>query len=453
VDGAGDLVFPKREYDFPEIFFPLFEPKRFKIAYGGRNGIKSHSFARAILIQGTQRTLRVLCAREIQKSLKNSVRQLLIDCIAALELGMYYTALRDEIRHNANGTTLSFTGLQEHTDESIKSFEGIDIAWIEEARSVSASSWIKLINTIRKPGSEIWASFNPHRREDYVYDRFVVGKDPEAWVIKTSYRDNEWLSPEMETERRRMKRTNADLYGHIYLGKCVTSAGVMFKRRWFKRFRLGRQPKRLRLYLSSDYAVTDPTELEDTTREPDFTEFGVFGVDENGEVWLVDWYSEQADPQVWIRVLVNMLRKHGIRLMFEEAGVIHRSQKSAIDNILRRKRVRVHREALPSAGGKAERAIGFMALASQGVIHIPEGPEWAERLVNQLCDFTGDPGNVDDGVDVCSLFARGLDFVASAAKRPKKGKKLVPFTRAWFEANEDGNTEDEEFRKRQFYGR
>lgn len=176
--------------------------------YGGRGGGKSWSFALAILIIGMMRPTRVLCTREIQKSIKQSVHKLLADTIARYpHLEAHYTVLETEIR-GKNGTTLSFHGLQNHTTDSLKSFEGVDICWIEEAHSVSKRSWEILVPTIRKEGSEIWASFNPKLATDYVYKRFVTQGRANSLVVKVGWQDNPYFTGVLDEERRDMQITD-----------------------------------------------------------------------------------------------------------------------------------------------------------------------------------------------------------------------------------------------------
>ena len=128
------------DIEFPQKFRFLFEPHPYKCAWGGRYGLKSWSFARALLILGASKPLRILCTREVQKSIKDSVHSLLVDQAQAVGLGAFYDPLETEIR-GKNGTTFLFAGLAQHTVESIKSFEGADIVWVEEARAVSDRSW------------------------------------------------------------------------------------------------------------------------------------------------------------------------------------------------------------------------------------------------------------------------------------------------------------------------
>jgi len=208
--------------EFPSKLKPLFQPYRYKVAYGGRGATKSWGFARALLIQGAQRKLRILCTREVQKSIKDSVHSLLCDQIQALGFGRLYDPLQTEIR-GKNGTEFLFAGLSTQTVESIKSYEGVDICWVEEARAVSKRSWSILIPTIRKEGSEIWVSFNPELDTDETYVRFVVNPPPGSWVQKLTWRDNPWFSDTLRAEMEHLKKVDPEAYENVWEGKCRTA--------------------------------------------------------------------------------------------------------------------------------------------------------------------------------------------------------------------------------------
>ena len=199
----------------------LFEPHRYKVAYGGRGGAKSWGFAMALLIQGAEKPLRILCTREVQKSIKDSVHSLLSDQIQALGLGQFYDVLETEIR-GKNGTQFIFAGLASHTIESVKSLEGVDRVWCEEARAISERSWRILIPTIRKAGSEVWVSFNPELDDDPAYSRFVVNPPPNCVTVKVNYSENPWFPPVLEQERVHAKATLSDAdYRNIWEGDCL----------------------------------------------------------------------------------------------------------------------------------------------------------------------------------------------------------------------------------------
>lgn len=203
----------------------LFEPHRYKVGYGGRGGTKSWGFARALLVQGYERKLRVLCAREVQKSIKDSVHQLLADQIGLLGLEGFYTVLSSEIR-GRNGTVFIFAGLSNLTAESIKSYEGVDRCWVEEAAAVSRRSWDILIPTIRKPDSEIWISFNPELDTDETWVRFIENTPQTARIQEMSYDTNPWFPAVLEEERQEFLRSvergarRQEEYDNIWGGKC-----------------------------------------------------------------------------------------------------------------------------------------------------------------------------------------------------------------------------------------
>lgn len=203
--------------DFPAKFKPLFNPARYKVYWGGRGGAKSWNFARALLILGAQKRLRILCTRELQSSIRESVHKLLSDQIDMLGLSSFYEILQAEIR-GVNGTGFFFEGLKHNTNK-IKSMEGVDICWIEEADKVSESSWSLLIPTIRKPGSEFWISFNPGLKEDATYKRFILNPPEGAIVQKVGWQDNPWFPDELRSEMEHLKEVDYDEYLHIWEGE------------------------------------------------------------------------------------------------------------------------------------------------------------------------------------------------------------------------------------------
>lgn len=426
----------------PDKLQALFEPRQFKVMHGGRGGGKSHSVAQWLILEAMTGRHRILCVREVQKSLAESSMQVIKDYIIRMGVSEYFDTLKTEIRCLLTGSTFSFSGLKDHTADSIKSFEGATRVWVEEAHSVTANSWNILIPTIvRTTGAEIVATFNPDQEDDYVYQRFVKNTDPDAWVQEINWADNKWFNNAMNVERLKMKALNDDLYQHIWEGKCRSMAGLLFKRRWFKRYKLGDYPKALRNYMSTDYAgAPDPDEPE---REPDWNEFGVGGMDELGGIWFMDWYSGQEDAADWLPAWTRLVKTHKPLAVFEEKGTVLRTIDGTITREIQRQRLPVYRHALASASSKADRALGFAAYASTNEIWVPEC-EWGDRLINQLCAFTGQDGKTDDMVDVCSLFGRGVDVMRNALPPPEKAKPApAPFTDPWYAAigKEDDKTD------------
>lgn len=191
---------------------------RYKVVFGGRGGGKSWALARALLILGVQRKLRIFCGREFQNSIQQSVHALLSDQVAALDLGSFYEIQKTQIL-GANGTQFSFHGLR-HNPDSIKSAEGCDIAWIEEANNVSKDSWDKLIPTIRKDGSEIWISFNPELDTDETYKRFVHQPPKNAVLIQMNWSDNPWFPSVLKDEMHDLRDRDYDSYLTVWEGHC-----------------------------------------------------------------------------------------------------------------------------------------------------------------------------------------------------------------------------------------
>jgi len=392
--------------------------KRHKIARGGRGSAKSWSIARLLAVRGITQPTRWLCCRETQKSIKESSHRLLADQIAAMNLGYYYD-VQEKVIKGQPGTSsaeseFAFVGLKEHTADSIKSYEGFDGAWIEEAHSVSARSAEVLTPTVRKGGSELWWSYNPDQEDDYVH-QLAAMEDDDTLVIDINWRDNPWFPVELEKERVKLLRVNQDLYRHVWEGACRSLAGLMFKRDWFRFYDV--LPSRLNLYMASDYAVTPD--------DGDYTEHGVWGLSELGDLYAVDWWYGQTDPAEWIDKWISFGAKHRPLAAFEEKGVILRAVDSAITKRMRETQTFINRVPLASAGSKAERALGFAARASAGSVYLPAGQPWAIRLLNQLCAFNGEDGRQDDAVDVCSLIGRGLDSMANAAPAESEASKRL----------------------------
>lgn len=202
--------------EFPEALRFLFEPARVKCAYGGRGSGKSWGFARALLALGASRPMQVLCAREIQKSIADSVHRLLSNQVEALGLGDFYEITNNAIR-GRNGTEFTFAGLR-HNINSLKSIEGTDVVWCEEAQTVSKASWQTLIPTIRKPGSEIWVSFNPELDTDETFVRFVKDPPPGAVVKRINWSDNPWFPDVLRDEMELLRERDHDAYLTVWEG-------------------------------------------------------------------------------------------------------------------------------------------------------------------------------------------------------------------------------------------
>lgn len=217
----------------PPVFAPCWRPSRYKGAHGGRGSAKSWTFGamvldRCIKIPGT----RVVCIREVQRSLEQSVKRLLEDLIEAHSLGDQFRVLTTHIETPGGGIII-FQGMQNHTAESIKSLEGYDVAWVEEAQSLSARSLMLLRPTLRKPDSELWFTWNPRRASDPI-DEFLRSSNlpPGAIVVHATYRDNPHLPKVLQDEMEWDQKRDVELYNHVWLGGYERHSQARVFRNW-----------------------------------------------------------------------------------------------------------------------------------------------------------------------------------------------------------------------------
>lgn len=379
----------------------LVPPSRYKVLYGGRGSSKSWSVARYLLVRALQGCIRILCAREIQTSIAESVHRLLSDQILALGLERYFDVGKHIIRCKS-GSEFLFAGIRQQDISKIKSFEGADICWAEEAQTVTQRSWEVLIPTIRKPNSEIWVTFNPELEDDDTYQRFVVRPPHNALVAKVNWSDNPWFPDELREEMEHLKRIDPNRYAHIWEGECWGQHGEFFKREWFRWYEA--RPAHMRIYMASDFAVTQGA--------GDYTEHGVFGVDPDDNIYLLDWWYGQTSADEWIEALLDLAERWRPVTWFGEAGVIRKSIEPFLNKRMMERRVYFAVDWLASIHDKPTRARGFQARAGMGKIYVQRGNDMHERVLTQLTRFPA--GKYDDAVDVCSLIGRALEDVISA---------------------------------------
>ena len=217
---ADDLL---ADVQFPDSARMLFDVARWKVMYGGRGGGKTWNMGRAALVLAMQKPMLFLCCREIFRSIKDSVHGVLKSQIGKMGLSEHFQVFDTQII-GSNGSRFIFAGLYRNID-SIKGTEDVDVCWVDEAANVSENSWQTLIPTIRKPGSEIWVSFNPALDSDPAYKRFVLTPEPEviapplkAIVRKVSWRDNPFFTEENRAEMETDRRRDADVHLHIWEG-------------------------------------------------------------------------------------------------------------------------------------------------------------------------------------------------------------------------------------------
>ncbi len=374
----------------PEAFAPFLAPSRYKGAYGGRGSGKSHFFATmGVATALSKPRFRLLCVREVQKSLKDSAKRLIEDKISALGVGSRFDVKQSEIG-TPGGGVISFAGMMDHTSESVKSLEGYDAAWIEEAQSLSTRSLELLRPTIRAPGSEIWATWNPRNPTDPI-DGLLRGATPppDAVVRRVNYTDNPFFPAELEAERQFDERAKPDRYGHIWLGEYEPVAvGAIWDRATLHMHRRGVVPPMKRILVAIDPAVSS---------QPGSDEHGivVVGVGQDGRGYVLADESMRGTPHAWAtRAIAAMDRWDA------DAIVIERNQGGDMcRHTLHSVRPYVRVVEVTATRGKHVRAEPIAALYHLGrVSHVGT----FDKLETQMCQMTsagyeggGSPDRVD----------------------------------------------------------
>ncbi len=284
-------------------FEPFLEQKRYKVAYGGRGSGKSWSIAQLLITQAYKEKTRILCAREIQKSINDSVIQLLADTIERMKLENFFEVQKTQIL-GRNGSRFIFEGLQANITK-IKSMEGINRVWIEEAEKVSTKSWTTLIPTIRTPNSEIWVSFNPSDELDPTYQMFVLNPPPDTYRVKVNWSDNPWFPEVLDKERRHLEKLDKDLYNHIWEGDCLVNQKGAYYAKQIEQARLDDRIGRvaidpvLPVHTFWDLGIADATAIWVVQRAG--TEIRVIGYYENSGEGLqhyINWLHEFRDKHM-----------------------------------------------------------------------------------------------------------------------------------------------------------
>lgn len=213
-------------------FQEITTPARYKVYYGGRGSAKSWTVARVLAVRCAYNKTKVLCAREIQKSIGDSVHTLLREQIESLGLSNLYEITKNSIRGIYSGSEIIYEGLR-HNVKEIKSKEGIDICWVEEAQGVSEESWGILIPTIRKESSEIWVTFNPDSPDDPTYKRFIVSPPPNSVIRKVNWNDNPWFPKVLKAEMEYDRRIDFEKYRHVWEGEPrIMTDALVFKNKF-----------------------------------------------------------------------------------------------------------------------------------------------------------------------------------------------------------------------------
>jgi phage terminase large subunit-like protein len=370
------LATQKIELQTPAVFVPLLKQARYLGAYGGRGSGKSYFMAELIVERClTNPKTRVVCVREVQKSLKESAKRLIEDRIADFGATNHFEIRNDHIKTPGGGVII-FQGMSDHTAESIKSLENFQVAWVEEAQSLSKRSLELLRPTIRAPGSSLLFSWNPRSKSDPV-DALLRGPQPppDAIVVRANYNDNPHFPKELEAERLFDKRTYPDRYAHIWLGAYEPEAlGAIWTRQVIEGNRLPEPPTLERIVVGVDPAVTS-TEVSDTHGVV------VCGLGSDGHGYVLEDASLRGSPSQWANRALAMYDKweaDAIVIEVNQGGDMVRHTLNSTGRTVNIIEVRATR-------GKHVRAEPISALYSTGRIHhVGSFPE----LEDQLCAFT-----------------------------------------------------------------
>lgn len=398
----------------PRVFAPLLQPARYLGVWGGRGSGKSHFFAealveRCVLKPGT----RAVCVREVQKSLKDSVKRLIEDKINALGVADRFEVLNAEIK-TPGGGLIAFQGMQDHTSETIKSLEGFSVAWVEEAQTLSARSLEMLRPTIRAPGSSLWFSWNPRSAGDPV-DAFLRREKPpeDAIIVRANYSDNPFFPRELEQERLDDMAHRPDRYAHIWLGEYEPVAiGAIWDRLMLHRNRRATVPELQRVLVAVDPAVSS---------NPGSDEHGIIvvGLGADGRGYVLADYSMRGAPHQWAQRAVAAMDEYSA-----DAIVIERNQGGDMcRHTLQTQRAHMRIIEVTATRGKHVRAEPIAALYSlDRVSHVGT----FAKLEDQMCQMTAGGFEGDGSPDRVDALVWGMtELFPSMRRGPQKPAPAV----------------------------
>ncbi len=378
------------QIDTARVFKPLLAASRYKGAYGGRGSGKSHFFAELAVERCLERPgYRIVCVREVQKSLRESVKLLVEDKIGTLGVSSMFDVKHDSIT-TPGGGLIVFNGMQDHTAESVKSLEGFDVGYVEEAQTLTQRSLEFLRPTIRKDGSELWFSWNPRAASDPV-DAFLRGETlpPGAVVVRSNYADNPFFPEVLEEERAFDEKHTRDRYGHIWLGEYEPAAiGAIWTRITLHQGRVDEVPAMERIVVAVDPAVSS---------EVGSNEHGIVvaGIGSDGRGYTLDDVTTRGGPQQWADRAIAAYDRYEA-----DAVVIEINQGGdMVKHTLQAARPGLPVIEVRATKGKHVRAEPIAALYTMGRIsHVGAFPE----LEDQMCLMTaggfegeGSPDRVD----------------------------------------------------------
>lgn len=397
--------------------FLLQKTSRYKVLYGGRGSGKSVNVALCLILLSMKRKVRILCTRQIQGSIKDSVYKLLKDLIYQYGFDNYFEITLDTIR-GINGSEFIFKGLKSSIAE-IKSMQGINYCWVEEAESVTAESWDVLIPTIREEGSEIWVTFNPNMKSDETYQRFVVNPPKDCITVQLNYYDNPFFPEVLKLEMEACKELNMPRYEHIWLGVPNTEAGNLIKMAYFKRFKIPPQAFN-GLYIVCDTAFSEKKSADNSA----FMLLGVLGKDK----YILDVYAKKVGFVDLCRDLKSFYLKaqenHGKTTALSAVYIENKASGISLTQQLRAEGLpimelfpTVHNQQLQKevVSDKYTRFLEIEADLCSGNVFIPESAAWMPEFERECEAFTG--GKQEEHDDIVDCLIYGLKTAAKYAGR------------------------------------
>lgn len=410
--------------EIPRVFSRLKEEARYKLYYGGRGGGKSWAFAQMLILISLTRPIRVLCAREFQQSIKESVYQLLVDTINKFRKNHLFKITDTEI-NGINGSNFFFKGLARNLS-SMKSLEGVDIVWVEEAQSISQKSIEFLIPTIRKEKSELWFSWNPDEPTDAIelLKNSLLNYSMEKFIIqKVTWRDNPWFPKSLDNERLRCRKDSISKYQHIWEGDFV-SYGYFFE---MEKMLVDKKPLKIPEYVTSVFATMDTTMKGGIDKDGTAVCFwGLNLYDEPKNLYLLDWDLVEYEGSMivdWIPRLLEQGEEWAVKTKAINGFInMYIEDKAAGTIVLQdgyRKRHKVRAiDSKLTALGKDRRCLLISDVVENGQVKITEAAfnkvktfrnASANHLIRQITSFQLSDKEADKRQDdLLDAFAYGV---------------------------------------------
>ena len=380
-----------------EVFVPKTvngQPVRYRVALGGRGSSKSWEFSRRLLIRAATEQLTILCTRELQKSIRDSVHRLLVNQIDQLGLGAYFETNKTQVASHT-GSEFLFDGLRHNADE-IKSTEGIDICWIEEGQKTSQDSLDDVLPTIRKPGSEIWCTYNPKHATDPIHRMFVTEGRDNAIVRHVNWNENPWFPEVLRVEMEQLRASNPKLARRVWDGEIVdVGSGDYFPAD--KVTIIEQAPAGLRNVVRAwDLAATEPSH---TNPDPDWTSGVKMVIDPAGRVIILDVERGQLNANKVRNLVRQTAERDGREILCRmpvDPGQAGKEQAESYRRMLAGYRFKSERVT----GDKETRAEPLSAAWQNGNVYMVRGA-WNEPVLRVMNAFP-EKGEHDDDVDAAS---------------------------------------------------